>query len=209
MESDSPQTPEASLRRSGSLDRPGGRASHPTLRAFLPLVSTSFVAVACVSAHSTIAPYRDDPDAAAEIEDRAAIRCLDRTATIPPHSFTTDGCSVFPDGDWQACCVEHDLDYWCGGPSSERKRADLELAACVARAGHPLLGPAMRAGVRLGGAPWWPWPWRWGYGWDYPHGYDPEPATDISAGFGRTEDRRRDVASDSSPVGPEPEGSPD
>lgn len=26
----------------------------------------------------------------------------------------------------------------------------------------------MLAGVRVGGAPWWPTPFRWGYGWPWP-----------------------------------------
>ncbi len=204
-ESDSPRLREASLCRAAPAKRSGGGPSGSVRRAFLSVLSAALTAIGCVSDHSTIAPYRDDPDAAAEIEDRATILCLDRTAAIPPHPFTTDGCSVFPDGDWQDCCVEHDLDYWCGGSSSERERADHRLATCVERAGHPTLGPLMRIGVRMGGVPWWPLPWRWGYGWDYPHGYDPEQSVESP----KSRDHRERVTSTPSPAAFEHEGSPD
>ena len=35
--------------------------------------------------------------------------------------FTSDGCSLFPDGDikdralWCDCCLAHDISYWRGG----------------------------------------------------------------------------------------------
>jgi hypothetical protein len=44
--------------------------------------------------------------------------------------FTTDGCGMFPEGTakqkdlWLACGINHDLDYWKGGNSEERLRAD-------------------------------------------------------------------------------------
>lgn len=150
----------------------------PSIGSLVPLILSLWIALSCASDHSTIPPYRDDPVEAARIEKRATLLCSDRGLENPPHRFTTDGCSAFPDGDWQACCVEHDLVYWCGGSSRDRKEADARLASCVADTGHELLAPFMKAGVRMGGAPWWPLPWRWGYGWDFPHGYDPDRAGD-------------------------------
>lgn len=82
----------------------------------------------------------------------------------PPLPFTTDGCSVWPDGDWAACCVVHDIHYWCGGGYLDRVRADADLARCV---GAPL-GWAMFLGVQAGGVSILPTPFRWGYGWPWP-----------------------------------------
>jgi hypothetical protein len=105
------------------------------------------------------------PAAAAEV-------CAGRRgpAGAPPHPFTSDGCSVWPDSRWVACCVEHDVAYWCGGSAQARARADRRLRQCVA-ARSAGMAPLMWLGVRAGGAPWMPAPWRWGYGWDYPAGY--------------------------------------
>jgi len=91
--------------------------------------------------------------------------------------FTTDGCSAFPDGTseqrslWAECCIRHDLAYWMGGTSDERKQADQELKVCVAQVGEPDIAKLMLAGVRVGGHPYWPTPFRWGYGWPYPRSY--------------------------------------
>lgn len=86
----------------------------------------------------------------------------------PPKPFATDGCSMFPDGDYGGCCVEHDRIYWYGGSAAERKAADLTLKHCVAAKGHPWLAPLMYLGVRIGGHHLWPTPWRWGFGWPWP-----------------------------------------
>ena len=53
------------------------------------------------------------------------------------------------------------------------------LRDCVSRATGGVLPELMRAGVRVGGAPWHPVPWRWGYGWDYCRGYDTEGDTPL------------------------------
>jgi len=84
--------------------------------------------------------------------------------------FTTDGCSMFPDGDWGGCCVEHDKAYWEGGSYADRKKADIELMRCVAGKGRPWVAMLMYMGVRIGGCSLWPVPWRWGYGWKWPRG---------------------------------------
>jgi hypothetical protein len=92
-------------------------------------------------------------------------------------TFTTDGCSAFPDGTlkqqslWLNCCISHDLAYWKGGTYDERLSADLGLEQCVASIGEPEVAKLMLAGVRVGGSPYYPTTYRWGYGWPYPRGY--------------------------------------
>ncbi len=91
--------------------------------------------------------------------------------------FTSDGCSLFPDGNfvddskWLQCCVSHDLAYWKGGVEVEREKADKELQECVDRAGEKVISTLMHAGVKVGGAPVFPTWYRWGYGWPYTRGY--------------------------------------
>ena len=92
-------------------------------------------------------------------------------------SFTSDGCSSFPDGTleqqslWLDCCIRHDLAYWKGGTYDERLEADRSLERCVYRVGEPGIAQLMLAGVRVGGSPFYPTPFRWGYGWPYLRGY--------------------------------------
>lgn len=101
----------------------------------------------------------------------------EQTNTIK--AFTTDGCSLFPDGTfsnqqlWQACCTRHDIRYWQGGTWQQRQQADRELQACVAKMGQPGIANIMLGGVRVGGSPFWPTSYRWGYGWGYLRGYKP------------------------------------
>jgi len=91
--------------------------------------------------------------------------------------FTTDGCSIFPDGTfeqqtlWLPCCTAHDYAYWRGGTYEERLIADQALQQCVAKVGEPQIAKLMLAGVRVGGSPYFPMPFRWGYGWPYPRLY--------------------------------------
>ena len=92
-------------------------------------------------------------------------------------SFTSDGCSSFPDGTldqqslWLDCCIRHDLAYWKGGTHEERLAADQALEHCVYQVGKPDIARLMLAGVRVGGSPYYPTPFRWGYGWPYARGY--------------------------------------
>ena len=104
--------------------------------------------------------------------------------------FTTDGCSLFPEGTpkqqelWLVCCTEHDLTYWRGGTHEERERADERLRQCVAQVGEPQIAALMLQGVRVGGSPYWPTPFRWGYGWPYGRGYKaltPEEQAQVDA----------------------------
>ncbi len=91
--------------------------------------------------------------------------------------FTSDGCSLFPDGTlsqqnlWLDCCIQHDLDYWKGGTRAERLAADKALERCVETVGAPEIAALMHSGVRAGGSPWWPTGYHWGYGWPYLRGY--------------------------------------
>ena len=96
------------------------------------------------------------------------------------NEFTSDGCSLFPDGTlrdrtlWCNCCFNHDIAYWRGGSEDERKEADKALRACVLdRTGNKALAEMMYDGVRVGGSPVFPTWYRWGYGWKYGRGYKP------------------------------------
>ncbi len=92
-------------------------------------------------------------------------------------TFTTDGCSSFPDGTgehvslWVNCCIRHDLAYWKGGSKGQRLQADKSLESCVAKVGEPEIAKLMLAGVRVGGSPYFPTRYRWAYGWPFPRGY--------------------------------------
>ncbi len=93
--------------------------------------------------------------------------------------FTSDGCSVFPDGTfkqaelWLACCTAHDYAYWQGGTKKGRLAADEQLQQCVVKVGEPQIAKLMLMGVRAGGSPYFPTSFRWGYGWSYPRFYKP------------------------------------
>lgn len=95
---------------------------------------------------------------------------------LPEGAFWTDGCSAWPDGPWQVCCIEHDVAYWCGGSAEERAFADRALRSCVAERGFGMLGWLMWSGVRVGGLAVLPLPWRWGYGRPWPALYPSQPA---------------------------------
>jgi len=120
-------------------------------------------------------PYRNDIGLAAELGARASGQCQRQrgNAGLPPHPFTTDGCSASPDGRWKQCCIEHDIAYWCGGDAQARRHADEVFRRCVAeKTGNAPLACLMYGTLRLSGAPWLPFPWRWAYGWDGIRGYD-------------------------------------
>jgi len=165
----------------------------------LILLVVSMAAVGCTPTVSRLEPYRDDPVQAGELERRANAFCCRRRGPtdLPPHSFTTDGCSLWPDGAWVNCCVDHDIAYWCGGSCEDREQADEALRTCVAENGPLGMGSTMYLGVRVGALPWYPFPFRWGYGWDWPRGYEHVHAdgggcdlSDGSAGMGGDRDRR-------------------
>ena len=79
------------------------------------------------------------------------------------HDFTSDGCSLFPDGNrehrdlWCDCCFAHDIAYWQGGTQKERRQADETLRDCVLdRTHNKALALLMYDGVRTGGHPVFP-----------------------------------------------------
>ncbi len=133
----------------------------------------AFVAGCTASTH-TIDPYRSEAGAAEALVAEAVESCrLHRgEGDLPPHPFTTDGCSMWPDSNWRDCCVKHDIAYWCGGSSEDRYHADRELENCVTEKAGIGTASAMYLGVRAGGPPWMPASWRWGYGWNWPRGYE-------------------------------------
>jgi hypothetical protein len=89
-------------------------------------------------------------------------------AKTAPSNFKSDGCSMFPDGCYRECCVEHDKAYYAGGTSRERRAADKALFKCVAaKKGwwhRTFVAPVMWVGVRVGGVGFLPTPFRWGFG---------------------------------------------
>ena len=85
--------------------------------------------------------------------------------TLP--CFETDGCTLFPDGNYRDCCVAHDKDYYKGGTEKERSRSDARLYRCVKRKKgwqNKIIAPIMWLGVRIGGVRFLPTPFRWGFG---------------------------------------------
>lgn len=100
--------------------------------------------------------------------EKAMAFCSTSARTLPEKPFHTDGCSMSLDGDWQQCCITHDIAYWCGGSREDRREADRALASCVAEQGHPIYSRFMYGGVRTGGLSILPTPWRWGYGHRWP-----------------------------------------
>ncbi len=66
------------------------------------------------------------------------------------------GCTLWPEGNWHPCCVQHDLDYEEGGGWWDKIKADHRLARCVAGRSSLLLGLLMFTGVMLlGQIPWY------------------------------------------------------
>ena len=96
------------------------------------------------------------------------------------HPFTTDGCTMFPDGKWLQCCIEHDKKYWVGGTLEDRKTADQELKKCVIEDSNKVTGLIVYLGVRFGGRPVYSTHFRWGYGWKEKRDYSPLSNEEIS-----------------------------
>ncbi len=94
------------------------------------------------------------------------------------NDFSSDGCSLFPDGTpgqqtlWCDCCFTHDIAYWQGGNRQQKEQADEALRECVLqKTASRLLANSMYYGVKLGGSPVFPSGYRWGYGWRYGRGF--------------------------------------
>ena len=137
----------------------------------LPFVVLAVLLVTGCAVHTghTVDPYGQQPTKALEIEQLAITECRgNHHGQQPPFSFTTDGCSLWPDSVWVRCCVIHDRAYWCGGSFRERMEADRQLRSCVADSGHSVVAFLMRGAVLVGGTQYLPTSFRWGYGWPYP-----------------------------------------
>ncbi len=88
-------------------------------------------------------------------------------ARVMPPEFQSDGCTLFPDGNYRPCCVEHDKDYFFGGTTRERRASDIRLYRCVKGTRgwqNKIAAPLMLIGVRVGGVSFLPAPFRWGFG---------------------------------------------
>jgi len=163
-------------------DARGEAAAATRVGALLPLL----LVLACAAPTRHVPePWASDPEAGALLAARAAAACQTSGGSggvQPVRPFVTDGCSRFPDTEWNTqCCVEHDIAYWCGGTSEERAAADAAFGDCIAARAGGFMGWFMEAGVRVGGAPVFPTPYRWGYGHPYSGGYpsaEPDPARD-------------------------------
>ncbi len=166
----------------------------PMTRLVLAVSLLALACAACTPAGFRLSPYREDRQAAQQLARRAREACaaIRGDADLPPHPFTTDGCSMSPDGNWVECCIEHDLAYWCGGGEQARNQADMRLRRCiVAKRRSALLGSLAYATTRLGGSAQLPFPWRWGYGWNPCRGYDRDgPALDHCASWPDADDNK-------------------
>ena len=94
-----------------------------------------------------------------------------QVSTVPelPKTFRSDGCTMFPDGNYRECCVEHDKSYFFGGSLKQRRAADKELFRCVRSKGNgKFLASIIYVGVRVGGVSFLPTPFRWGFGNKFP-----------------------------------------
>ena len=132
-------------------------------------VGLALWAAGCVPTINTIGGH-DEAELRQWAEEAWGL-CLQRTGQDPSYPFTTDGCTLSPDGSWQSCCVEHDMAYWCGGSAEERRVTDALFRACVTDHGGRALAALLYWSVRVSGNPWLPVYWRWGYGWAWPRGY--------------------------------------
>jgi len=119
-------------------------------------------------------------NAALSLGVMAMLACCTGAWAAEPTDFTSDGCSLFPDGTiddrakWCECCFAHDIAYWRGGTEQERKTADEALRDCVLEhTGDKAVSETMYLGIRAGGHPVFPTWYRWGYGWPYGRGYRP------------------------------------
>lgn len=84
--------------------------------------------------------------------------------------FKTDYCTMFVDGNWGHCCLDHDLRYWIGGTIEEQNTSDNKLRSCVLDAAGSFWANLIFHGVRLGhhSPVKSPYQWAWGWGDDHP-----------------------------------------
>lgn len=139
----------------------------------------------CTPVRTTIPPpyYMDGKkfETLGELEAEAYWYCaVNADGPRPSGKFTTDGCSAYPENAAvRACCIKHDVAYWCG--ARHRIEADREFRSCLREASSRFNAALMFAAVRLGGGRFSPFPWRFGYGFPWPHRKPLSPASVISA----------------------------
>jgi hypothetical protein len=162
----------------------------PISNSLLICLVASSLSIGCTTLESrmSVEPYTKNKPTRNAVEGVAEDYCRKKRASLdskqpvkqPDFIFTTDGCSRWPDNSWLACCIVHDIAYWCGGSEQDRKDADQELMQCVNNK-MSMMGYILYHGVRVSGSPWFPAPWRWGYGWDdWPKAYEkPGPSPTI------------------------------
>ena len=63
-----------------------------------------------------------------EYLEQAAQYGVEKNLATPPRPFHFDGCTLFPDRigetSFLTACLNHDIAYWYGGSSSQRRHAD-------------------------------------------------------------------------------------
>lgn len=69
--------------------------------------------------------------------------------------YETKGCTLFPDGNYESCCEEHDRAYRL--QTKPRIEADRKLRECVRKKGHPNVAALMYYGLRIVGVFRWYW----------------------------------------------------
>ena len=145
------------------------------LKPSLTLFFFASIFAGCTPTRTTIDPpfeYKgrvyDDWGLRLAAEEACGIR-LDGDPKDQPQPFVTDGCSMYPDSTWRECCIEHDVEYWCGGATLNRGEADRKLRQCVRERSSSFNAFVMYLGVRLGGSRLTPFSWRWGYGYSWPY----------------------------------------
>lgn len=93
-----------------------------------------------------------------ETAETAAAYYNGEVKIAPSLTEPSDGCTLFPDGKWKYCCVEHDRIFLQPYTEEELAEANRELRRCVMRTPGCLLcmvvGWVMWFGVTVGNQPW-------------------------------------------------------
>jgi hypothetical protein len=147
---------------------------------FIVCIGTVVSGCTTMTSFMSLDPFVKNTEKRQELELLAEKYCREKRSesssnrfnVMPDYPLTTDGCTRWFDASWVSCCVVHDILYWCGGSTEDRKEADQFIMKC-ANEKEPLIGGLMYPPIRIGGVPWLPTPWRWGYGWKkWPRAYE-------------------------------------
>lgn len=87
------------------------------------------------------------------------------SSSVKIKPFATDYCTMFIEGNWAHCCLDHDLRYWIGGERQDQDQSDLELRACVRDAAGPVMAGLIYYSVRSGHYSPIKHKYRWSWGW--------------------------------------------